>query len=362
MKKITLISLLLMLIACSNINAQTIEPVKKEVGRLTISVDPRIEALSIIQTMSSYPVVIRKGDYYESVERHFSPYDDLSAVTMTDNFVSDHGFGFDAPIRFMLHLSHPPKFKKVFDYNDSLIDRAGKEENLEEYRKAIKEFVDKSDFAKFFDENRELYNKMIEQTIEDSYKVDWVKALEDYYNQKQNSYNIILNTLSKGGFGPNMEAENGELDIYNICTTNKKNEDGIPYVGKDAFALFAWHEFSHSFIKPLMEKHIDEVNKSSKLFEPLRESMKKQAYGYWDICAEEHIVRAVVIRLYSLYLGEEITSKQLEYEAKRDFIYVEALVEKLKEYENLRDTKDITFAEFFPELITVFETASASNK
>lgn len=355
MKKLTLIILLLMFIASFNMHAQTIEPVKKEIGRLIISIDPRIEALSAIQAISSYPLIKRKGDYYDKVYNHFNSYSDLTAVSLTSKLYKEHGFGFDRPVTFMLYLSQPKELEKIADYKGNFIGKKGEEEILNHYRESIKEFIDKSNFEKFWNNNIELYNKIIECTIEDSYKVDWIKALEDYYNQSQNSYNIILNPLNIGGYGPSMEADNGELNLYNICTTDTISEDGIPYLGKDNFAPFAWHEFSHSFVAPLIDQYVDEVNKSSHLLEPLREVMRKQAYETWEICVEEHIVRAVVIRLYSLYLGEEMTKKQLQYEEDKNFIYIEPLIEKLKEYESLKKSSDITFAEFFPELIEVFE-------
>lgn len=325
-------------------------------GKLTISVDPRMEVLSIIQAISNYPVIRREGDYYKKVYDHFNPYSDLPAVSMTDKLVSEHGFGYDAPVSFMLCLSGPKEFEKIANYSDGLITRAGTEENLNEYRDAIKEFTQKSNFAEFWDENKELYSKIIDCTIEDSHKVDWVKTLEDYYNQSQNSYNIVLNPLINGGYGPRIKAKNGKLDLYNICTTSKISPEGIPFLEQDQFAAFAWHEFSHSFVGPLMDKHIDRINKMSELFEPLRESMKKQAYGYWRICAEEHIVRAVVVRLYSLYLTEEMAKKQLQYDLDRNFIYIEPIIEKLKEYEELKKSKDMTFAEFFPEIISTLES------
>jgi hypothetical protein len=56
-------------------------------------------------------------------------------------------------------------------------------------------------------------------------------------------------------------------------------------------------------VNPVTAKHIDEVNKYSKLYDPIADIMKSNAYPNWEICVNEHIVRAVTARLLLIHEG-----------------------------------------------------------
>jgi hypothetical protein len=94
----------------------------------------------------------------------------------------------------------------------------------------------------------------------------------------------------------------------------------------------------------------------NELFEPIKKDMEKLAYGDWNTCVKEHVIRAVNIRLNELHLGSLRSWFFLKIELKRGFIYIEPLIEKLKEFEIQRDKNNITFLEFYPELLNVLES------
>jgi len=126
---------------------------------------------------------------------------------------------------------------------------------------------------------------------------------------------------------------------------------------------FIWHEFGHSFVNPLSEKYADKVSSLKMLFEPIKNSMSKQSYGNWTICVNEHIDRAVTVRLVELYMDSQLnkvfplTSLELvELELSNHFIYIKPLIEKLKDFEKQRDETKITFSEFYPELLNVLDS------
>jgi hypothetical protein len=85
--------------------------------------------------------------------------------------------------------------------------------------------------------------------------------------------------------------------------------------------------------------------------------MEKRAYNNWITCVNEHIIRAINIRLNGLYLDVEKSKKLLHEELRRNrFIYIEPLIEKLKEFEKQRDENHITFSDFYPELLILFDS------
>jgi hypothetical protein len=144
------------------------------------------------------------------------------------------------------------------------------------------------------------------------------------------------------------------MDIYCIIEPESNMGDIPVFSASRMFNNLICHEFSHSFINPLVEKHMESVNKSSALFDTIKQSMNSQAYMDWETTVKEHIVRAVASRLAAKKYGEE-SSYLIEYrnEVGRRFIYVIPLIDKLKEYEQNRERYK-SFDDFFSEMLSVF--------
>lgn len=68
-------------------------------------------------------------------------------------------------------------------------------------------------------------------------------------------------------------------------------------------------------------KYIDEINLYSNLYDKISSAMARQAYPSWDICVNEHIVRAVTARLICINNGQEAFNEQIEYEKAKLFLY-----------------------------------------
>jgi hypothetical protein len=88
--------------------------------------------------------------------------------------------------------------------------------------------------------------------------------------------------------------------------------------------------------------------------------MRASAYPQWLTVVIEHVDRAVAVRLAFGELGEDAGEQALEYEKASSFAYVEALAERLKEYEQHRDRYP-TFRDFAPRLIAVFDELAARD-
>jgi hypothetical protein len=57
-----------------------------------------------------------------------------------------------------------------------------------------------------------------------------------------------------------------------------------------------------------------------------------------------------------LYSDSQQAKTMLNNELRMRFIYIESLIEKLKDFEKQRDEKGITFSEFYPELLNLFDS------
>jgi hypothetical protein len=115
-----------------------------------------------------------------------------------------------------------------------------------------------------------------------------------------------------------------------------------------------WHEFSHSFVNPLVDKHYKEFEKYKALEKPILNLMRKVGYGRWDVILYEHIVRAVTAVLTHKQYGAEKANLDIKAERDQGFIYIDSLYSKILAYSI--DTKGKSFDQFFPELINVFKS------
>ncbi len=340
--------------------AQQFKPVLKNVGKTKIEVDPRMELLCVVQNISGYPYLNREFEYSNGVMQFFEKDSVAEAVRLTRYLMKEHGFVQDAPLDLILRLSEVPELEQTHPFTPRTVERAGSDENLEKYRLALKQFASDSNFAEFWKEHLSYYEKMVEYTANDLEGYDPVTTINTYYNESKKSYTVVLSPLLYGGYGMRVSDQQNKMDIYG-CLSADKIKEGIPYYSKDGLSNYLYHEFSHSFINPLTDNYLPVVEATSALFGPIEKEMSAISYGRWITCINEHIVRAAHIRiLYSM--GEKTAAEDLlEMEKSRRFVYIEPILEKLKQFEQERDTKNSTFTQFYPELMAVFDSISRSN-
>ena len=349
--------LILILFGCFNqvlVSGQTIQPIERTIGKLRISIDPRMEILTTIQLLSSYPRVNRNSPYSKDVLNYFESFSSHEVVSMTDSLSQKHLFVSDAPVTFMLHLSQLPELEQQIVYTDNLMERGGGSDNLEQYRKLVKQFAETSNVETFWNSKIKFYNQILDLTIAEVNERDVIKVLEDYHLDTKESYDIIIMPSFNGGVGPQITDDDGRNMIY-ACFAPTNMKDDIPYLDEGSLLFMVWHEFGHSFVNPIVDKYSDKIA-SAGLYEPIKSYMLRQGYTNWEICVYELVVRAIHIRLYELHLGSQQSKALLESELKQRFIYIEPLVEKLKDYETQRDKNKVAFSDFYPELLTVLDS------
>ncbi|MFW6247289.1 MAG: DUF4932 domain-containing protein [bacterium] len=182
-----------------------------------------------------------------------------------------------------------------------------------------------------------------------------VDQIENYYQDSMASYNIVLVSMFHGGgYGPTILDSLGNKHVYSVVGL-KKVIDGVPQFGSlEEFRYTIWHEFSHSYVNPVVDSLYVDIEQYSTLLEPIQEEMQAQSIADWKDCITEHIVRAVTIRLAYLHLGEEAGDKAKQMEINMGFHYVDEICEILEVYESKANNYS-SFADFFPAIITLLE-------
>src|SRR5579864_3920781 len=318
--------------------------------RLMVQVDPRIELVSVVETLAprGYEGLVSFDDtaYRRDVLSWFSGYKSHPAVLRLAELAAN-GYDHDAPMGTAVCLSTPPELNLEAKPQDCSANRAGGAESLNAWLDQVRDFAKQSGFMAFYRAHAGLYS-MMEQSARSRIPRDYAADLENYFGTKQGSFHLLLAPLLvNGNYGPSRLREDGTRDLYGIFSSVGQSRGIAQFGSVEDFRYQVWHEFAHTFVNPEIIRLGAEVERSRKLMAPMEAVMRSQAYDQWVIIVYEHVVRAVTVRLTFREFGEEEGKAELLYEKSRGFSYVEAIADALKQYEQERD-KYPTFHDFAP--------------
>lgn len=317
-----------------------------------VTIDPRIELISIIRLLNDSKLVNDyDSNYKEEIERYFNPYQNHKVVKLQSK-MEESGFDFGVPIETVLYLSTDLKEKS--EIPDSLIERAGGEDILNNYISFLGEFNKETKFNKYYNENNKFYNSLVREFKNNIDISGIINAVEDYYGINNYKYNIILSPLIIGGYGPRIKSNDNQYDIYSIIGPREYNSRKYVFVEKYETTFMLWHEFSHSFVNPLTKEHKAQVKEYSQLYKSVASKMEDHSYNTWEKTLNEHIVRAVVIRLVYDKFGKNVGERYKTYQEEQGFIYLNEICDILIKYEKNRDIYP-NFNSFYPLILKELE-------
>lgn len=327
--------------------------------RIHVSIDPRIELLSVVLKLSGYGNLYpgRISDtpsaYLSNVEQYFSRFSDHETVRYFQSI--NARISGDLPVTIVLYVSEPPQLGLRTPFDAMIRARVEDESSLKQYVEALRSFAEDTEFANFFCTHQADYAAMVaspEKSIRDG---DSIHLLEAYYGSQQRAYYVIFAPLLKTvAFGPRVRWENGTLDPYCVFPSLGVADDRITFKEGKALQNRILHEFGHSFVNPLADQYRDELSRYATLMQNI---VYKTGANYgmeWMVCVYEHLVRAVTTRLTHHQFGADAGQQEMLAHERQGFIYIKDLCDKLLQYEGHRDTYP-TFNDFFPELMGVFK-------
>jgi hypothetical protein len=320
---------------------------KKNDGQ-NIYVDPRLELLAAVQINAEYPFLSPLSfKYKDNMKTYFSKFKNHKVVGIF-NELFNKGFSYDGPAQLITHLSNDLELQA--DYTDKLRPMITyKEYSL--FVGALKDYYEVTNFQSFYNDHITLYQKIVNDVAE-RVKENKIDRLEEFFGYSQNSYNIILSPVSiNGGYGLRKDGDNGYdclavVGALEVIENMPQFYPKVSYAGYTCdyiFPMLIWHEFAHSYVNPLTEKFIDNVNKYSYLFDPLSEHLSQQGYGSWESFINEQIIEAIVSKIVSENISVEGAKINLLLDKEhKGLVYLDILYQKLGQYANNRK-KYITF-------------------
>jgi hypothetical protein len=320
-----------------------------------VAVDPRIELMTVVQLLADYrPLTTVNSRYRADALAHFEPVKDHRAVRLFREMSEDR-FRFDAVPKVVLTFGPPPALPGVAPVDPSVLRRAGGSRRVHEFAAALRDFARESRFESFLSRHQALYAR-IEAELGPAVEAA-IEPLRAYTGLALDNCTLVPGPLiHNGGFQATIGA-GSDARVYAIVGPFGERGGEPLFSENGSVAWLAQHEFSHSFVNPLVEKFSREVDRTKKLYDPIKADMQKQAYGDWPTAVHEHIIRAITVRL-AWARSQEAGDRALAIDEGRGFKYVRALAARLEQYEAARD-KYPTFETFFPRLLEVFESGTA---
>lgn len=362
--------ILLIIFAIFSLAWNQLSPNRAFTEQLQILVDPRVELMAIAIYMSDPQSEwwSTKLDfaYKREVEAHFITYK-RSAVQFTKKLSDANLLNFVDPFSFILHHGPPPQLNLLVPYTSELLETItlhafgqneaaeSRREVLQELQKELKKFAEESGFSSFFDKHQQTYRAIttqIRQTLRDR---DYVKILEDYFGSRLRSYTLIpVPLLNVWAVGLQVAHRNG-IHAYSIIGPVGITEGALPFFGDEKrLSELIYHEFGHSFVNPITDRYRQEVDRFAKsLFPMIQSQMTAQYYPEWQLAVNEHILHAIVGRVFAHQYSESEAEAFLQQQEARGFLYVQSIYELLQEYEQQRDRYP-DFASFYPRILELF--------
>ena len=316
---------------------------------LKFKVDPRIEFLQTLFLLAGNPYINSQSlDYKLAILERYSEYKEHPLMEEFFGLALKIFDSIDGPIFFTVQLTNDFRLR-----ND--IDNAPWDgnENIDHLLQVMQALATEMDYAHFFNSRSEMYLNTLQLTKMNLTDFDEKRRLIDYYREEGSKYEfiVILNFLGYGNFGPRIQVKN-KKELYAVISPSF-TAGTIPYFDLYEIHYLVWHEFSHSFVNPEIDKHAAEFAEIKHLYEPIRAAMRGQAYHTWDVTLKEHLVRAVTCRLAADKYGEDYAHwNYVQTEKGVKYIYLPKMLNILKKYE---DDESMAFAAVVPQIVNALK-------
>jgi hypothetical protein len=329
-----------------------------------IKVDPRIELMSIIFRLAGNPEYNqgRVKAYVDDVEAHFGPYREHEVVVKAQELRKTRGVSYDAVMSLALHIKDPFTLREEipFEPRPAALEHRWHVDEAREFLGLARDFVESADFKGFVTAHQSLYRlteERMQALMEEHEVVSWFNGF--FGSLPDARFSIVLGLLNGGGsYGPKVVYPDDQEELFTILGVWMADSEGLPRFDKGVLGTVV-HEFCHSFVNPLVNRHSRELKDAGEaIFALVEAKMRSQAYSNWKSMMYESLVRASVVRWDLSANGEESAKSRIAWEEKNHFFWISGLSELLAQYEAQRDTYP-NLESYFPRIQEFFDGYAA---
>jgi hypothetical protein len=342
------------------VRAEEKEEKKPDIRAVTISVDPRVELISIIFRLAGNPEYNRGQfiSYVAAVEKQFGSYREHPVVKLAASLREKYGVSYDAPMSLAVHLrdANSLQLRVPLEPRPDGLDGRWRPEDVRDFLEKARQFAQETNFNEFFEAQQPMYDRAVanlRSLLDKEANLEW---FDDFFGARPGAeFHIALGMLNgPGNYGPHIKLTDKE-EYYCILGVWKFGVLGLGEPKFDKTMLpTVIHEFCHSYANKIVDAHISQLEKPGKeIYAKVAEKMERMAYGNWQTMMRESLVRACVVRYMAATEGPDAAQRQIRSEIDRSFLWMQELSDLLIQYEQNRDNYK-TLDTFFPKVVDFF--------
>jgi hypothetical protein len=297
--------------------------------------------------------------YADKIDQHFATYKKHKLIAFAEKLRKEKGISHDAVLSMAIHLDD--KLNPRVEFGKSSLDKRWSKDDATMFVKLLQQFYTEAKCEEFFNDNERLYHEATIRFLHvyDFIDFDWYVS---FYGEKPSEkFNISL-ALGVGDTIYNVEYQNeisGEREVCLFLGAGGTDNTGMVEYDSNINLYYTTlvHEFGHSFVDALMDKHKElfRVN-GEKIFKLLEPEMRIQGFDNWETMLDEAFVRASVVKYLKDHDFEQaMIESLLQFELTNSFLWIKPLVDELEKYDSQRNNYP-TISGFIPALAQLYNT------
>lgn len=337
------------------------EPPRTESPPITVSVDPRLELLSIIFRFAGNPEFNQPtsdSPYAREVEERFSGWMGHAAIIRARELRNQHSISYDAVAGLAMHANDINTLR-IGDGSAGVYERLDSRWTLElanDFLELVADFRDESNFTEFFAGNSALYSTVegrMRDLLDRKLDAEWFAK---FYGAAGTAIFAVHPGLLLGGqnFGVSVRHPDGREEITPNIGCWEFDAEGVPIFADGVLPIIV-HEFCHSYVNPIVDARLSEFESAgTSIFPHVRAKMEAQAYKEWRTVVCESIVRASVVIYLRAHEAEPDALQEIALNERLGFTWTRDLATLLSDYEARRESYP-TFDSFAPRIVAFFD-------
>jgi hypothetical protein len=327
----------------------------------TVAVDPRIELFSIVFRLAGNPEYnqCQVPPYDSAIARWFDPFRDHPAVAEARRLRNTRGVSYDAVINVAIHVADAANLaeRAPLDAPGLALDSRWRPAEVRAFLARVRRFALDTRFADFAASQGPLWDSAtarLRGVVEREVDVPWFGR---FFGPRAGATFHLVPGVCNGGnnYGQRYDGPDGAEDLYAVIGAWQADSAGLPaYDGRVASTIV--HEFSHSFVNPVMNAQRAAMARGGPLvFEAVADLMRPQAYGQWGTVVNETVVRAATARYTLAHRDGRLAESAVLQEQSRGFVWMDEVFTRFDEYEGDRERYP-DLAAFAPRLAAYFDS------
>src|SRR5215217_1791817 len=361
MMKLFILTLLLITMPPA-IAAQKPVPTQPHIG-----VDQRVELMAIIFRLAGSREYNqgKLQPYVSEIDRHFGPFREHEAIKLATEMREKMGFGYDTVMYLAVNMNNIRDLEErvPFDAAGGLLREHGLSEQqaqqfagvIRKFLTAARAFVVDSKASEFFAAHQKFYDAADDRLHAIVTKYADFSWFDRFYGKPPAADFFVVPLLanSETNFGPRVPGLGMRQELYAVLTTSRTDAAGFPVYDEDKVGTLV-HEFSHSFVNPLVESYKAQFTPpAEKILAPVKEALREQGYGSAHLLVIESVVRAATARYILAHKGAKQAQEEVVDQQGKGYFHLPELFDLLGEYERERK-KYPTFESFMPRIVAFF--------